>query len=131
MLVCIHTYQFKEIEMEQTEKTEFGELLTRLIREKKMTQSYFYEKVGIAKPYFYDILAEKTSPSLEVQYKMLSILQPRKEDQILFFDLIAKAKNDIPADVYKYILNNKDMINFIYYQATKKRATTLLLGSCS
>ena len=41
---------------ERIEKTEFGELLTRLIREKKMTQSYFYEKVGIAKPYFYDIL---------------------------------------------------------------------------
>ena len=99
--------------MERSEKTEFGELLTRLIREKNMTQSYFYEKVGIAKPYFYDILAEKTSPSLEVQYKMLSILKPRKEDQILFFDLVAKAKNDIPADVYKYILNNKNMINYI------------------
>ena len=80
--------------MEIYEKTEFGELLTRLIREKKMTQSFFFQKVGIGKAYFYDILAERISPSLEVQFKMLSILQPQKEDELKFFDLIAKAKND-------------------------------------
>ena len=99
--------------MEKGNKTEFGELLTKLIKQKKMTQTQFYAKVGITKPYFYDIMAEKTSPSPEVQYKMLEILRPRKEDQDKFFDLIAKAKDDIPADIYKYIKGNKEMYKMI------------------
>ena len=95
--------------MEKGNKTELGELLSRLIKQKRMTQSYFYAKVGIAKPYFYDILAGKTSPSPEVQYKILEILRPTKEDQERFFDLVAKAKDDIPADIYKYLKGNTDM----------------------
>ena len=89
--------------MENSNKTEFGEFLSDLIKRKKMTQSYFYSKVGIAKPYFYDILAEKVSPSPEVQFKMIEVLKPNPKDQIKFFDLIAKTKDDIPADIYKYL----------------------------
>ena len=99
--------------MEKSNKTEFGELLTRLIKQRRMTQSYFYAKVGITKPYFYDIMAEKTSPSPEVQFAMLTILKPNKADQDRFFDLIAKAKDDIPADIYKYIKGNKEMYKMI------------------
>lgn len=99
--------------MEKSNKTEFGELLTRLIKQKKMTQSYFYAKVGITKPYFYDILAEKTSPSPEVQFAMLAILQPSKEDQEKFLDLIAKTKDDLPADIYKYLKGNPEKYNLI------------------
>lgn len=99
--------------MEKSNKTEFGELLTRLIKQKKMTQSYFYAKVGIKKPYFYDILAEKTSPSPEVQYKMLEILRPSQTDQEKFFDLIAKTKDDLPADIYKYLKGNTEKYKLI------------------
>lgn len=116
MLVCIHTYQNIKIggeDLEKSNKTEFGELLTRLIKQKKMTQSYFYAKVGIKKPYFYDILAEKTSPSPEVQYKMLEILRPSQTDQEKFFDLIAKTKDDLPADIYKYLKGNTEKYKLI------------------
>ena len=99
--------------MEKKDKTEFGELLTRLIKQKKMTQSYFYAKVGITKPYFYDILSEKTSPSPEVQFKMLEILRPNRVDQEKFFDLVAKAKDDIPADIYKYLKDNSGKYKLI------------------
>ena len=116
MLVCLHTYQSIKIggeDLEKSNKTEFGELLTRLIKQKKMTQSYFYSQVGITKPYFYDIMAEKTSPSPEVQYKMLEILRPNQADQEMFFDLIAKTKDDLPADIYKYLKGNNDMYKMI------------------
>ena len=116
MLVCLHTYQNIKIggeDLEKRNKTEFGELLTRLIKQKKMTQSYFYSQVGITKPYFYDIMAEKTSPSPEVQYKMLEILRPSQADQEKFFDLIAKTKDDLPADIYKYLKGNKEMYKMI------------------
>lgn len=99
--------------MEKSNKTEFGELLTRLIKQKKMTQTQFYGKVGITKPYFYDIMAEKTSPSPEVQFAMLTILKPCRADQDKFFDLIAKTKDDIPADIYRYIKGNKEMYKMI------------------
>ncbi len=117
--VSMYTYILKQaddwgmVDMEKYEKTALGELLSRLIREKKMTQSYFYKEVGIAKPYFYDILAGKTSPSLEVQFKMLSILKPRREDQDEFFDLVAKAKDDLPADIYKYLKGNEEKYKII------------------
>jgi predicted transcriptional regulator len=108
--------------MEIYEKTEFGELLTRLIKERKMTQSFFFQKVGIGKAYFYDILAERISPSLEVQFKMLSILQPQKEDELKFFDLIAKAKNDLPADIFKYLIGNEEKYKIIREMMDKEQS---------
>ena len=108
--------------MEIYEKTEFGELLTRLIKEKKMTQSFFFQKVGIGKAYFYDILAERISPSLEVQFKMLSILQPQKEDELKFFDLIATAKNDLPADIFKYLIGNEEKYKIIREMMDKEQS---------
>ena len=63
-------------------KSKYGEILTRIIKEKKMTQDYFYNKLGIAKPYFYDIIRGKINPaSPEKQIKKLKILNPLKEDR--------------------------------------------------
>ena len=113
MYTYIQNIEIGGEDLEKGNKTEFGELLTRLIKQKKMTQTQFYAKVGITKPYFYDIMAEKTSPSPEVQFAMLTILKPCRADQDKFFDLIAKAKDDIPADIYRYINGNKEMYKMI------------------
>jgi hypothetical protein len=102
--------------MERIEKTEFGELLTRLIREKKMTQSYFYEKVGIAKPYFYDLLTSAPPPP-EIQKKMISVLENKTGFEInrrnKLLNLAAQGRNEIPADIERIIKSNVNDWDYI------------------
>lgn len=87
----------------------FGELLRQLIKEAGMSQSKFYEELGIGKPYFYDILSGKVNPPPpERQIAMLKLLQPKEEQIKLFFDLAAKERKEIPADIAKK-LENKDL----------------------
>ena len=40
-------------------KSPFGQLLVEMISDAKLTQEEFYVKLGIKKPYFYDIIAGK------------------------------------------------------------------------
>ena len=101
------------ISLEKSQKTELGEHLAWLIKVKRMTQQKFYQKVGITKPYFYDILSGKTNPSPEVQFKMLEILKPSKRDTIKFLDLVAKAREELPADIVSYLLGNEKKYRII------------------
>ena len=89
--------------MEKKKRSEFAELLVRLIKAKKMTQSKYYATVGITKPYFYDILSQKVTPSPEVQFRMIEALKPiitAKEKEHLF-DLMAN--DEIPVDIAQYL----------------------------
>ena len=54
--------------MNPSKKSEYGEILTRIIKEKNMTQEYFYTNLGITKPYFYDIIRGKTNQSTATWY---------------------------------------------------------------
>ena len=56
-------------------KSEYGKILTSLIKSKGMSQSYFYQHLKIAKPYFYDIVSGKVKPPpAETQIKKLENL---------------------------------------------------------
>lgn len=47
-----------------------------------MTQSDFYNKLGIKKPYFYDIIGGKINPPPpETQIRILVILKPKENDK--------------------------------------------------
>ena len=94
------------IKIEKRQRTELGKLIVQLIKAKKMTQCKFYEKLGISKPFFYDILAGAEAPNIEMQYRMLDILEPKEKEREKFFDLCAIQRNDIPADIYNYIKEN-------------------------
>mgnify|MGYP002514270819 CR=1 FL=1 len=50
--------------MSRRQKTAFGKYLVEQIREADMSQEEFYNKVGIRKPYFYDLLTSSPPPSL-------------------------------------------------------------------
>ena len=97
-----------------TQKSEYGELLTRLIKDKKMTQSDFYNKLGIKKPYFYDIIGGKINPPPpETQIKILGILKPKENDKKELLDIAARARNEIPADIKLYLENSSNSIKEI------------------
>ena len=51
--------------MTKRQKTAFGQYLVEQIKLAGMSQELFYTKVGIAKPYFYDLL--RSAPPAEMQ----------------------------------------------------------------
>ncbi len=61
-------------------KQGFGEYLRQLVENAVMTQSEFYTKLGIRKPYFYDILSGHTNPPpYPLQLKAMEILDASDE----------------------------------------------------
>lgn len=95
--------------MQQT--TEFGKLLKTLIKDAGMTQTQFYSELGIKKPYFYDILSGRVNPPpRELQFKAVSILHAEGEKRDQFFDLAAKERGDVPADISKWVEDDPNAV---------------------
>ncbi|WMJ77843.1 helix-turn-helix transcriptional regulator [Sedimentibacter sp. MB35-C1] len=89
----------------------FCDLLSELIKNANMTQTAFYTKLGIKKPYFYDILTGKANPPPpQRQFAMIEILEPNESNRILFFELAAQERKEVPADIAKFLENKKNRI---------------------
>lgn len=79
-----------------------------------MTQEYFYNKLGIAKPYFYDIIKGKINPPPpETQIRIINILKPKKNDGKKLLDIVAKTRYEIQADIFLYLKSNESIIENI------------------
>ena len=104
------------------EYNRFCDLLSDMIKTAKMTHTDFYTKLGIKKPYFYDILKGKTNPPPpQKQFKIIEILSPKDTGKIsLFFELAAKERKEVPADIAMY-LKDKDIRNEIRKKSEYKR----------
>ncbi len=90
--------------MNSSNKSEYGEILTRLIKEKNMTQEVFYKKLGITKPYFYEIISGKINPPPpDTQMKILKILNPIDKDKERMMDIAARERKELPADVMIFL----------------------------
>lgn len=82
----------------------FGSFLKELIKNTGRSQSDFYQELGIKKAYFYDIVSGRTNPPPhELQIKAMEILDVTQADRIYFYDLAAKERGDVPADITKWI----------------------------
>lgn len=95
--------------MNKRKKSVFGEYLVTEIKAAGMSQEEFYTAVGIAKPYFYDILTA-SPPPIDLQNRMLHVLNAKtgedSERTSMFYDLAAKERKEIPADIRKLIIDN-------------------------
>ncbi|RHT63819.1 XRE family transcriptional regulator [Ruminococcus sp. AM29-12LB] len=82
----------------------FGSFLKELIKNTGRSQADFYQELGIKKAYFYDIVSGRTNPPPhELQIKAMEILDVTQADRIYFYDLAAKERGDVPADITKWI----------------------------
>ena len=112
MLVC----KDKEELMNRRKKTEFGEYLVNEIKKAKMSQEEFYTAVGIKKPYFYDLLTA-APPPIALQDKIISVLDDKTgkdgNRQRQLYDLAAKGRGEIPADIAKLIMEHPQEIEKI------------------
>lgn len=94
-------------------KSEYGELLTNLIKNKGISQSKFYLELKIKKPYFYDIVSGKVNPPpIEKQIEIINYLSIDYESILKLVDAAAKARNEIPLDLYLF-LSNKENVELI------------------
>ena len=88
------------------EISEFGEFLEQVIEKAGMFKSDFYGAVGIKKPYFYEILTGSPPPR-ETLDTIIAVIEkelgPDEQRRQKIYDLAAKYREDIPADI-------KDMI---------------------
>ncbi len=95
----------------ENNKNRFGDYLKELIKEAGLTQSEFYTALSIKKPYFYDIVSGRVNPPPHpLQFKSMEILKADKKTKEIFFDLAAKERGDIPADITKLIIDNPSMV---------------------
>lgn len=102
--------------MAKRKKSEFGEFLVQEIKKADMSQESFYKAIGIAKPYFYDLL-NSAPPPPEIQKKMLSVLEDKTGIEInrrnRLLNLAAQGRNEIPADIEQIIKSNVNDWDYI------------------
>lgn len=102
--------------MKRRAKTAFGKFLVDEIRQGGMSQEEFYNTVGIKKPYFYNLLTA-TPPPIELQDRMLAVLDTATgadtDRRNKFYDLAARGRNEIPADITKLIASHPTEIDKI------------------
>ena len=95
-------------------ESRFGTYLKELIKTAGMTQFQFYTKLGIKKPYFYDIVSGRVKPPpYPLQFVAVKILHIDEETKEKFFDIAAKEPGDMPADISKIIAEHPEAISRI------------------
>ena len=88
------------------EKSEFGAYLVDVISEAGMSQADFITAVGMARPYFYNILTGNPPPrdTLEKMYGVLEkMLPPDDTRHQMFMNLAAQCRGEIPSDIEEMI----------------------------
>lgn len=74
-----------------------------------ISQNKFAQRLGISSFYLGQLLkGEKSPPDRELQIKISEELDLNEQKKKQYYDLIAKEKDDIPTDIYQYIINNPD-----------------------
>lgn len=99
--------------LKRRQKTAFGQFLVDEIKRADMSQEEFYTAVKIKKPYFYDLLTS-TPPPIDLQNRMLEVLEAKTgakgERRNKFYDLAAQGRDEIPADIARFIADHpKDL----------------------
>jgi transcriptional regulator with XRE-family HTH domain len=88
----------------------FGELL-HIIRSRQ-NASQLVKEVGISYVYLLEKGA-RMAPKETVLLALADKLEFREGERELFFDLAAKERNSIPADVTEYVLEHKEIIEVV------------------
>ena len=94
----------------------FGMYLRRIREAKKISVRQLAKAVKITPTYLSDIEKGNNKPPNCVLLKaIIKELQIENNDKLIstLFDLAAKERNDIPADIKEYIMNNQELLKII------------------
>lgn len=88
--------------------SEFSELLKEKCKKNVNSIRKIASKAGITHTYLLQLMnSKKEPPEAKTQEKIAKALELKNNEAIKFYDLAAKQRGDIPADIYIKILNNK------------------------
>lgn len=88
--------------------SEFSEFLNNKCRKNCDSIRKIAIKSEITHTYLLQLMnSKKEPPEPKTQEKIVKALELKEKDAIKFYDLAAKQRGDIPADIYIKILNNK------------------------
>lgn len=89
--------------------SKFKTFLTKKLKDSKMSQYKFANNIGVTATYVGQLIkGTKPPPDRNLQMKIVDELNMSQKEKNKFFNNVAKEKNDIPADIYKNILDNQD-----------------------
>ena len=114
---------------ERKKKSEFGELLAKLVKEAGMTQFDFYSEAEIARPYFYDMLSGRTNPPpRKTLERMLDVLEkrlpPDEKRRTDFINRAAICRGEIPCDINEMIVGHPE-----YWDSLRATLQTMFTSS--
>lgn len=88
--------------------SEFSEFLRYKCKENNNSIRKIASNAEITHTYLLQLMnSKKDPPEYKTQVNIAKALGLKEDDSIKFYDLAAKQRGDIPADVYMKILNNK------------------------
>ena len=92
---------------------EFGEYLKSKLNEKNIKIMDFVRKLEKSKTYIFDIFNGNNFPPHDLQFKMVVALDLSLEETVEFFDLAAKGRGELPADVVAFLIENAQVMGSI------------------
>lgn len=88
--------------------SEFSEFLNDKCKKNVNSIRKIAIKAGITHTYLLQLMnSKKEPPEAKTQEKIVKALELKENEAIKFYDLAAKQRGDIPADIYIKVLNNK------------------------
>lgn len=89
--------------------SKFKTFLNKKLKDSKTSQNKFANNIGVTATYVGQLIkGTKPPPDRNLQMKIVDELNMNQKEKNKFFNNVAKEKNDIPADIYKNILDNQD-----------------------
>jgi len=93
----------------QKNKT-FGEFITQKRYDRGITVRRMAEIIGTSPSYYSDIeRGRRNPPDSEAMDKLIRALGLSDGEQIIFFDLVGKARSEVSPDLPEYIMANEEV----------------------
>lgn len=91
--------------------SKFKTILNKKLKLNNISKNKFAKMIGVTSVYVGQLTRGERDPSKKLQIKIADIFYEHEKEKNNFLDNIAKEKNDIPADIYNGILDNKENWN--------------------
>lgn len=88
-------------------RTDFGNFLVQKRLQRDISAKWIAEALGISQVYMCDIEKGRRHISESLLPRLAELLLLSEEDRCMMYDLAAKSKNTISADLLEYVMQNE------------------------
>ena len=100
----------------------FASFLSKKKEEARLSNTKLARIANISAVYLGEIINGKKIPQdKKTQYALADALNLSYEDRVMFFNLAASERGELPVDVYDYLLDNDDLISEIREKQTAEK----------